>query len=544
MSHANSLATARIVRSRLGLALTSVVFSVALLFVLCAHFDPRWETNDDVAMSMVAHGYGIAAFGSPNILFSNVLWGGIVRSMPSVHGVLGYSIATLLALFVSSCSIVYFLTRVGNAPWISMIVACLLLCRPVLFPQFTLTSGLLAVSSVLALNAYAHTRSTSSLIGSALLAFLAFLIRSQEFGFVMLVALPIFVARRLHRDMFVLRVGAILLLAILAAGVWDHHCYSSAAWHRFAELDAARAPFTDFGVAQKVRNSPELMKRFGYSPNDIELLGSFFFVDPTIFVPAKLHGMVSGLGTVHLLTGNGKAAINSIGTLLSPEVLPVVALAAILFVIEPSVELACGWLFFLLALFAMGLAGRGGLLRVELPVASLLCATSINSLRANVNAGRRGATFKRAVFVAALISSLGYAMYVLYPQAVRAAQHTKQVQAAAGQFPNEPVVAWGAGLEFESLFPLLAHDSRLRAMKIYPLGVFTYAPFSVSAAEEMSGQGFIERIRSEQGLLMLATPNVKLLETWCRERFGGVLQGKTEQAAPYVQVDRLWCVNK
>ena len=50
----------------------SFVVSAAYLCLLYTIFSPRWETNDDVGMSMAAHGYGIAAFGSPKIIFSNV----------------------------------------------------------------------------------------------------------------------------------------------------------------------------------------------------------------------------------------------------------------------------------------------------------------------------------------------------------------------------------------------------------------------------------------------------------------------------------------
>jgi hypothetical protein len=44
---------------------------------------PVWDTNDDVAMAMVAHGYGFVAQKSPNLLFSNVVWGHVVQAL---HG--------------------------------------------------------------------------------------------------------------------------------------------------------------------------------------------------------------------------------------------------------------------------------------------------------------------------------------------------------------------------------------------------------------------------------------------------------------------------
>ena len=53
-------------------ALGSVVVPFVALYVA---FEPLWETNDDVAMSMAAHGYGLAAYSSPHLIFSNVVWG-------------------------------------------------------------------------------------------------------------------------------------------------------------------------------------------------------------------------------------------------------------------------------------------------------------------------------------------------------------------------------------------------------------------------------------------------------------------------------------
>ena len=52
-----------------------IFISVVFVFTLCFFFDPHWETNDDIAMSMVVHGYGIASVGMPNLVFSNIVWG-------------------------------------------------------------------------------------------------------------------------------------------------------------------------------------------------------------------------------------------------------------------------------------------------------------------------------------------------------------------------------------------------------------------------------------------------------------------------------------
>jgi len=50
-------------------ALLAFLWVATLIVLLCLAFDPRWESNDDVAMSKVAHGYGLAAYGSSHLIF-------------------------------------------------------------------------------------------------------------------------------------------------------------------------------------------------------------------------------------------------------------------------------------------------------------------------------------------------------------------------------------------------------------------------------------------------------------------------------------------
>jgi hypothetical protein len=115
-------------------------------------------------------------------------------------------------------------------------------------------------------------------------------------------------------------------------------------------------------------------------------------------------------------------------------------------------------------------------------------------------------------------------------------------QDAVKDFPREPVVAWGGALLFESIFPVLATDDQARQMKLFPFGVFTYAPFSVAAVDELNGRGFIERIRSGDGVLMIATDEqVEMLRVWCGERFAGELGRTVIQNAPRIRIDRLLC---
>lgn len=83
------------------------MFAVSALFLLAMYgmFEIRWAANDDVAVAMAAHGYGIAAVRTPNINLSNGLGEHFVRATPSTDGTLGSSSASLRILAISGTGV-------------------------------------------------------------------------------------------------------------------------------------------------------------------------------------------------------------------------------------------------------------------------------------------------------------------------------------------------------------------------------------------------------------------------------------------------------
>lgn len=154
------------------LLLGSLAISVTFVVSLCLLFEPRWESNDDVAMSMVAHGYGIAAFGTPKIMFSNILWGQFVRAIPEIDGILGYSLATLGILVTVGALLFFGLRKFGTHYVTSLSILALVLVRPVLFPQFTINAGLLFIGAFICFHLYARCNDQRTLLFGYLLAFL------------------------------------------------------------------------------------------------------------------------------------------------------------------------------------------------------------------------------------------------------------------------------------------------------------------------------------------------------------------------------------
>jgi hypothetical protein len=74
-------------------------------------------------------------------------------------------------------------------------------------------------------------------------------------------------------------------------------------------------------------------------------------------------------------------------------------------------------------------------------------------------------------------------------------------------------------------------------MKMFGLGVSTFAPYSIARAEEESGKGLIARLRSADGILIAADKRLlKLLGTYCAEHYG------TQINTTVVYESNLWTV--
>ncbi len=495
-------------RSRFRPLLASLSIAVAFVILVCLMANPRWESNDDVAMSMVAHGYGLAAYGSPNLMFSNVLWGYLVRILPTIYGVFGYSLATLGVLTLVSAAIIHSLVRLGAGYPTASLAIILVMSRPILFPQFTINAGLLTCAAVLGLFAYAKTARTTWLVGSGMLAFLGYLVRNLEFALVLCVALPVLPWLVVRKERRVQLAGLVLICAAVGAALFNHWSTSGQDWIGFWQLNSVRAPFTDFGAAGRLLARPDLMAHYGLTRNDVELISSWFFVDRQIADPAKLAAVLADLGptggTLRLDLG-----ISAIQSIANWTLLPVLIPALFLTVLNSSRSLILSWLLCLAAIFAMGFVGRPGVLRVYIPVLSLLALLPIasSSFRSN----------SRKSLIAIVLAGANLANAYQLAGETRASD-TMLTQVQSSPYTPRSIAVWGDSLPFEYAYPLFAPNERLRQLKILSLGVFTFAPFAIALAEEKAGNGLIAQLTSSGGVLISASDGrLKLLATYCSE---------------------------
>ena len=502
--------------SKQHLLLYSLVISAFLVFFICFFFPPKWATNDDVGMSMIAHGYGIATVGSANILFSNVLWGHLVQLIPEINGVLGYSVATLGVLVTVGAIVIWGLVRRGVGYVACLSVLTLILTGPVVFPQFTINAGLLFIGAILCWQMYVQENSQPALLAGCILAFLSYLVRGPEFLLMFIVALPLLPWRALLLQRSAKYAICALILSIGISAIVDIQAYRGDDWKSFNELNPARAAFTDYGAEKILKTRPEILERNGFSSNDIDLISQWFFVDGNIANPKKLQTMLSELGTLSAQANSLTNAFDGIQAMWHPRLLAILVAALFLAFLLPNWKVVTSWGLCISAFFTLGLLGRPGVLHVYVPLICLL-------LVAPFLIGKISGWRKNLSTSILLVAALANASYV-FAESKRFSFDSRQVRTDMATFPSIPVVIWGATFPYDAVYAVLGASSSAMSYQHIGLGTSTLAPFTVAYTEQKAGRGFANLFTQNGGIPIMAYPAyIKMLDTYCKERLHGKL---------------------
>ncbi|MGE0053274.1 MAG: hypothetical protein AB7S74_03600 [Hyphomicrobium sp.] len=488
----------------------AVAISTLTVMAVCTLLQPCWETNDDVAMSMIAHGYGAVAFGSPNIVFSNILWGYFVWFMPSLVGIPGYSVATLLSLIVAGGANLYALLRMEADLVCTVSYVVMFLLSFTFSPQFTVNSGLLTVAAVSLLLAYSRSRELHMLILALVLAFGGFLIRTAEFLFVLGVALPLLPFRFLRTDRNAILAVTIFAVATALALYADMLVYRGTEWQAFNALNSIRVSFTDYGVGNLLKARPDILARYGYSATDIDLVTGFFFLDPRLADPSSLKSMVADLGS-HTNFGSLANVTAALKALFKPALLPFSGAAFLLALLFRNSRHLLAVLLFIAGIVGMGILGRPGVVRIYYAPLVLLTIVPIIGLS-------RIAPERMVARITLGLALLGNVYWVTSKSRTMERQ-MKQIKQSIPYLQKTPIIAWGGAFPYNLVYPVLSEPPQIR---IRSLGSFSLAPYSRLVTEEAASATTLAQIKSGAVVHFSATPDaMKAFAIYCQERLAG-----------------------
>ena len=525
------------IRQAIDLILAFAIPVVGVL-ILCRIYIPHWQTNDDVAMSMIAHGYGNVVTGSPNLGFSNLFWGYFVRSLPSVGGLLGYSVATFASLIAAGIAILYS-ARLSTRNWlISIALLGSVLVFPVLFPQFTVNAGFLTIAALVCWRMYDLRGGRSWLLCGCVFAFCGFLVRNQEALLVFVIGCPLLPWKRLLRDRAARFAGVGLVLAMGLATLANRQAYQGPEWDAFAALNPLRMRITDYGADKVLQRSPQLLRQYDFSKNDINLLHAWFFVDPAVADPQRLKPMLAQIPPRYASNLLWKRGFNGIRVLGHPALFPMLLAALLLALLYPDRRVMATWLLCIASIFALAVVFRPGVLRVYLPLVSLLfLAPLIGNTLAN-RIPRWRWHLAQGIVVVAMACIMAKAFVASRTTEAHDARNQRDMQ----DLPHEPFVVWGGSLSFQSLYPPLLRADTIHEYRPEVFGVFSLAPFSRNTMEQANGNGFVQRLQSPEGVLIVTKPlPIRFLKIYCRERLGGELS-QEDQPGRMLLLKRFRCV--
>jgi hypothetical protein len=485
-----------------------------------------WDSNDDVHMAMITHGYGIVAAPSPDVVYSNVIWGWLAMRLGTLFGIEGYTLLMYAALLCSGAAIAYALHRNRIPAFAGAALLLAMFLHTLLEPQFTVAAGYAALAGIALLMSLHEGNRLWTAALSVMFLVLASLLRLQELLFVCLVSTP-FLAWSLYRRRGVgwrASVAVILCSALLVGGCkWvDMQHYAGPEWTRFKQMNQLRRPFTDYGMARYLQSRPELLDGTGMSQNDVKMLGSWFFLDERLYNPTSLRALRAKVSPADFMLFNLGRYRSLGGPLGDSQIQLLLALMVVAALTCANRRTAAiGMLLLLCATCGFLLLGRAWVVRVypaPLAAVTLLCLLQHD--------GRRARILALAGIVATGFALVGGWSF-LQARTVDE-RRVLAVRKAMCAIPDRELqIGWGETQGFADRFvytPTAPPGGRC-PLTLYLIGVMELYPGNLEQLHSFTGGlDFIPALLAGQRFTMLTSDDrLELLKRYLQEHYGATL---------------------
>lgn len=514
-------------RSRAYQLLASLAVT-AMLFAFClAIFEPFWESNDDIGMSMIAHGYGIADTPSAALIFVNVIIGGVLQILPTINGVPAYSWLLFSIVFLACWALLYFVLRSGGPFALAAVALAIAAIQLVAAPQFSIAAGVATSAGVLAWLSHTRSPSMGALIAGALLLSAGYLVRMHEAVFILVMALPFVPWSRLRIGLPEILTATLTVGFVLIATVTEQLYYQGPGWAAFYAFEPVRVPLTDYGLADHILKHPSLMEAHGFSRNDIQLIAHWFFFDPALAAPDRLSALFASLPPRNALFDNAPMAWQAVKGLFDPAMAPLTIAAIALTVFSRArVRAIMAWAIFVIIIAAFGWAGRPAVLHVYIPAPILIMFVCLERGLMAQAVQPMWRVFPLTVLLVALAAMLR--VYVAHNIELQARSELARADMAKLD-PDAHYVVWGAGFPAEVAWPALAPVEKIARFRQYGLGWESLAPFALQTFESTPWRDLTDRFARDEDIPVIThSANLPMLAAYCREHHNGTLSAREE----------------
>jgi hypothetical protein len=400
---------------------------------------------------------------------------------------------------------------------------------PFIAPQFTINSGLAALTAMLALASYVRDRRFTDLLVFMGFSFIAFIIRWNEFLLICLVAAPLLVSVDLLKDKRFWLASLLLGSALLAALAFNQKAYQAPEWQRFNDLQSIRVQFTDYDYAGKLRDTLGAMAA-GLSDNDLDLVSEWFFADSELmFGVQSVEMQLNKTEITQALQLNQDDLRRGGKSLMRPLIEgPALWLTLLMFgmlVLFPSWRMATAVAISAGVLFYFGYIGRVVPLRVYYPVLVLLLYFAL-VIGLDMTAGK----LRHSIVALAVITLGSYGVYNILSMQSEADRLGRVLKADFAGLSGGPLVTWVHRFQYQFVYSPLEREAHKKDVDFYAFGSTIYAPTSKAYKYESEpGGGFIDRFLSPAGIDFVGIYGNEVkgrnasMEIYCAERHGGTL---------------------
>ena len=210
--------------------------------------------------------------------------------------------------------------------------------------------------------------------------------------------------------------------------------------------------------------------------------------------------------------------------------------ALVLLTLNPIRSVAFSWALFISAVIVFAALGRPSIVRIYLPLLSLL-------LLASLALGHPSTGRKRSLTLLTVCVVWIGNIFFLAPQASESTRQVREFQRDLRDAPAGTIVNWANSVHHEFPYPLFARDLEIRSLRLYDISGFSFAPFSVSMAEKAAGRSFKTRLQSAEGVPMFTPMSYQhlQLEIYCLEHIGSQLQAEFIYTSQSLNVRQVRC---
>jgi hypothetical protein len=492
------------------LSLAALLFTAVLATIVIGILPPFWDTNDDVGMAMILDGNGLAAYPSPGIIYSNILYGYALAMLPQLGDISRYSLTSIslniLAIFLicrASCLL-------SRNYVLALSITLLISLVPLTFPQFTILAGMLGIAGVLHIAVYLGRGQRLDLLIAGFALFIGYLIRSHELYLVLLTSSVVLPWKDMRGNRQLKMLAATLVGLGIAAALADWRYYQIPEWQAFREVNSLRAAFTDFGVATYFLERLDLLKDTGYSPNDVALLREWFLVDAQMVNPERLSALLSRVDPYAFVDFNFSKGASFAGFFEPPLLYALIPAVAAGILAKNRIRIALAWLVLIVAIVGLSLIGRPPPTRVlYAPMTLLLCLGALQ--------------LAPALWQWVLIGSIGLAVVPVIEHLkerhnIYATRYSIARTDLATLDPSNLYVVWGSALDYAAMYPPLGSMREARRFHWYALGAGSLAPFAMSQWKETPSGLPARLVNGEPVPIFASRDQIGYLSIYCKER--------------------------